>query len=50
MTKVSRSAGFWATVALVSISANFLLEIAAAKVPSLGLQRFTEFTHKGSNN
>lgn len=38
---------FWATVAGVSILANFGLELVATKVPALGLKRFTAFTHLG---
>ncbi len=38
---------FWATVAGVSILANFGLELLSNKVPQLGLKRFTAFTHLG---
>lgn len=44
-----RKAAFWGAVAGVSILANFGLELLADKVPSLGLHRFTAFTHKGAN-
>lgn len=42
-----RRASFWLAVAGVSILANFGLELLAAKVPHLGLARFTAFTHHG---
>ena len=45
---MGKKAAFWATVAGVAIVANFALEYAAAKVPSLGLARFVSFTHKGA--
>ncbi len=38
---------FWLTVGGVSILANFALELAALKVPQLGLRRFVAFTHLG---
>ena len=38
---------FWGAVAGVSIISNFALEVVADKVPSLGLARFTAFTHRG---
>lgn len=38
---------FWATVAGVSILANFGLELLSTRVPQLGLKRFTAFTHLG---
>ena len=38
---------FWLTVAGVSILANFGLELAALKLPQLGLRRFAAFTHLG---
>ena len=38
---------FWGAVAGVSILANFGLEVIADKIPSLGLARFTAFTHRG---
>jgi hypothetical protein len=42
-------AAFWVTVAGVAILANFALELAADRFPQLGLQRFTQFTHKGGS-
>lgn len=44
---LGKKAAFWGAVAGVSILANFGLELLAAKVPALGLQRFVSFTHKG---
>ena len=38
---------FWAAVGGVSILSNFLLEVVADKVPSLGLAKFTAYTHRG---
>jgi hypothetical protein len=38
---------FWASVAGVSILANFGLELVANRFPQAGLARFTAFTHKG---
>jgi hypothetical protein len=40
---------FWGGVAVVSVLANFGLEVAAEKYPQLGLARFTAYTHKGSS-
>lgn len=42
-----RKPAFWLAVAGTSILANFTLELAARKVPSLGLARFVAFTHNG---
>lgn len=42
-----RRASFWLAVAGVSILANFGLELAANRLPQLGLARFTAFTHHG---
>jgi hypothetical protein len=44
-----RKASFWLAVAGVSVLANFALEVAADKVPALGLSRFTAYAHKGAN-
>ena len=38
---------FWVAVAGTSILANFGLELLSDKVPSLGLSRFTAYTHRG---
>lgn len=38
---------FWLAVAGTSVLANFGLELLADKVPSLGLARFTAYTHRG---
>lgn len=43
----TRKAAFWLAVGGVSILSNFALELAARKVPSLGLARFVAFTHNG---
>jgi hypothetical protein len=43
-----RKVSFWAAVAGVSILANFALEVAADKVPALGLTRLAAYTHKGA--
>ena len=43
----TRRLAFWATVAGVSILANFGLELAAHKLPWPGLQRFASFVHCG---
>lgn len=40
-----RLVGFVGTVAVISILANFSLELAATKYPQLGLCQFTNFTH-----
>jgi len=42
-----RKASFWLAVAGVSVLANFGLELARAKLPSTGLDRFTSFVHRG---
>jgi len=42
-----RRAAFWVTVGGVAIFSNFLLELAAEKIPALGLQRLVAFTHRG---
>lgn len=47
--KVGRKVAFWGAVGVVSILSNFVLELAASKVPSEGLKRFVEFTHQGAN-
>jgi hypothetical protein len=44
---LGRKAGFWVAVAGVSILANFALELAADKLPSLGLSRFVAYVHRG---
>jgi hypothetical protein len=43
-----RKASFWVAVAGVSILANYALEVAADRFPSLGLARFTAFAHRGA--
>ncbi len=42
-----RRPSFWLAVAGTSILANFALELAADKFPSLGLSKFTAYTHRG---
>ncbi len=44
---LGRKASFWLAVGGVAILSNFALELAAAKLPIPGLQRFTQFVHKG---
>ncbi len=48
MPKTGRRIAFWGAVAVVSILANFGLELASDKFPQLGLARFTAYTHKGT--
>jgi hypothetical protein len=38
---------FWGGVAVVSIAANFGVELLAQKFPQSGLQQFVAYTHKG---
>lgn len=42
-----RRLAFWGAVAGVSILAQLGLELAADRLPSLGLNRLTAYTHKG---
>jgi hypothetical protein len=42
-----RRLAFWGAVAGVSIISHFALELLADKVPSLGLARLVEYTHRG---
>lgn len=44
---LGKKAAFWVAVGGVSILANFALELAADKFPSLGLERFTTYVHRG---
>jgi hypothetical protein len=46
--KYARRGAFIASVAVISILANFGLEVAAQQWPQLGLARFTAYTHKGN--
>lgn len=48
MHPTARKLAFWSGVAVVSVLANFGLELASDKFPQLGLARFTAYTHKGS--
>jgi hypothetical protein len=43
----SKKAFFWLAVAGVSVMSNFALELAADKLPSLGLSRFVAYIHRG---
>jgi hypothetical protein len=42
-----RRLAFWGGVAIVSVLANALLEVAAEKFPQSGFATFTAFTHRG---
>lgn len=42
-----RRLAFWIAVGATSVFANFLVELAADKVPSSGLQRFAAYVHRG---
>ena len=44
-----RKVSFWLAVAGVSLLANYGLEVAADKFPSLGLARFTAYAHRGAS-
>jgi len=44
-----KRAAFWIAVGGVSILANFGLELAADKLPFLGLSRLTAYIHRGNN-
>jgi hypothetical protein len=46
--KFPRRAAFWGSVAVVSVLANFGVELLAEKYPNLGLNRFVAYTHKGT--
>jgi len=49
-----RRMGFWVAVGGTAILANFLLEVAAHRLPVPGLAQFAAFTHcggpQGGNN
>jgi len=45
----ARKASFWLAVGGVAVLSNFALELLSDKVPSLGLQRFVAYTHRGAN-
>lgn len=47
---MGRRFSFWLAVAGVSILANFGLEAVAQRSGSLGLARFTAYTHKGADS
>ncbi len=42
-----RRVAFWTGVAVVSVLANFAVELVAERSPSPGLKRFAAYTHKG---
>lgn len=42
-----RKAGFWIAVGGVAILSNFVLELAARKIPIPGLKQFNDFVHCG---
>lgn len=44
-----RRLAFWGGVALVSVLANALLEVAADRFPQAGLAQFVAFTHRGAS-
>lgn len=48
LPKYARRASFIGAVAVISILANFGLEVASERLPQLGLARFTAYTHKGA--
>jgi hypothetical protein len=43
-----RRPAFWGAVALVSVGANFGIEVLADRFPNLGLRKFVAYTHRGS--
>lgn len=42
-----KKAAFWIAVGGASILAQFAIELAADKIPSLGLERFVTYIHRG---
>lgn len=44
---LGRKLSFWAAVGGVAILSQFVVEVAARKIPSTGLQRFVQFIHCG---
>lgn len=42
-----RRASFWITVGGVSLLSSFALELAADRLPSVGLKRFRDYVHAG---
>lgn len=44
---LGRKAAFWLGVAGVAVLANFMVELAADRVPSAGFQQLVAFTHRG---
>jgi hypothetical protein len=49
LPKYARRASFVGSVVVISILANFGLEVAADRFPQLGLARFTAYAHKGAS-
>ncbi len=47
-SRVARRVVFWTTVGVVGVLANFGVEVAAERFPSLGLKRFAAYSHKGN--
>lgn len=45
--RTAKRVAFWGAVALVSIAANFGVELLADKFPNSGLRTFVAYTHKG---
>ena len=48
MPRYARRAAFIGSVAVISILANFGLEVVTDRFPQIGLARFTAFTHRGT--
>lgn len=46
---LGKKAAFWVAVGGVSVLSQFLVELAADKLPFLGLSRFTAYIHRGNN-
>jgi hypothetical protein len=44
---LGRKAGFWVAVGGTAILANFLLELAADKIPFQGLRDLVSYIHRG---
>jgi len=43
----AKRAAFWGGVAIVSVLANFGVELLADKFPNTGLRQLVAYTHKG---
>lgn len=44
-----RKAAFWVAVGGTAILANFIVEVAADKLPSGSLRQFVSFIHRGGS-